>query len=407
MSIRNIKKSYPIFSRRIHGHPLTYLDSAATAQKPTAVLAAMDAFYRRHNANPRRGLYQLGVEATEMVEQVRSDVAAFIGADDASEVVFTSGTTGAINLVAYTWALAHLRPGDEVIVSELEHHSNLVPWQQLAARRRWKLSFIPITANGNLDLQWLRRHLTRRVKLVSVTHTSNVLGVRPPLPTIIRLAHRVGARVLVDAAQAVAHEPINVSRLGCDWISFSGHKMYGPTGIGVLWGRRALLEDAPPYQYGGEMVAEVRWGKTTFADPPARFEAGTQNAAGIVGLGAAIAMLRAIGWPAIRRHERALVRYAMKKLTMLSGVTVYGPHTAVDHGAVISFNIDGVHAHDVASVFDTLGIAVRAGHHCAMPLHTKLGVLATVRASIGIYNTKEDIDQLVRGIKKVQKIFEV
>ena len=403
--VANIKKEFPIFHRGMHGHRLVYLDSASTAQKPASVITAMNTFYRRYNANPRRGLYQLGVEATEKVEQVRRDVAAFIGAQDASEIVFTSGATAAINLVAQTWALANLRSGDEVIVSELEHHSSLVPWQQLAKRHRWKFLYIPMIRNGNLDLGWLRKHLTKRVKLISVTHTSNVLGVRPPLSTIIRMAHRVGARVLVDAAQAVAHAPINVSRLGCDWLAFSGHKMYGPTGIGVLWGRRELLHDAPPFLYGGEMVAEVRMGKTTFADPPARFEAGTQNAAGIIGLGAAIDFLHPVGWPAIQRHERLLLEYAMKKLVALPGVTIYGPRTATDRGAVISFNVNGVHAHDVASILDTLGVAVRAGHHCAMPLHAKLGVTATVRASFGIYNSLADVDKLIKGIKRVQRIF--
>lgn len=383
MALAGIRRQFPIFSRRIHGHPLTYLDSAATTQKPAAVIAAMTNFYRRQCANPRRGLYQLSVEATAMVEDVRQEVAAFIGGR-AEEVVFTSGATAAINLVAYGWATTALRPGDTVLVSLLEHHSNFVPWQQLGQLHRWRVEFIPVGATGQLDTRWLHAHLHRRVKLVCVTHASNALGAQPPLAAIVSAAHRVGARVLVDATQAVAHQPVNVRRLGCDWLAFSGHKMYGPMGIGVLWGRTELLRQARPFHYGGEMIHQVTVLGTTFAEPPAKFEAGTLHAAGVVGLGAAIRWLQGLGWTRVLVHERQLTTHALRRLSALSGVTRYGPRGAAGRVPVISFNLDGVHAHDVAQILDGQGVAVRAGHHCAMPLMARLGVPATVRVSFGV-----------------------
>ncbi|MDO8559828.1 MAG: SufS family cysteine desulfurase [bacterium] len=400
----SIRRQFPIFTRRIHGNPLTYLDSAATTQKPAAVLSAVDDFYQRHCANPRRGLHQLGVEATAMVEDVRQEVAAFIGGRP-EEIVFTSGTTAGINLVAYGWAPLALRAGDTVLVSLLEHHSNFVPWQQLGALHRWRVQFIPVGAGGQLDARWFSAHLHRRVKLVCVTHTSNALGTQPPLPAMVRAAHRVGARVLVDAAQAVAHQRIDVQRLDCDFLAFSGHKMYGPMGVGVLWGRTELLRQSRPFHYGGEMIREVRRQGTTFADPPAKFEAGTQNAGGIVGLGAAIAWIKQFGFSRIARHERQLTAYALRRLSVLPGVVRYGPSGVIGRGPVISFNVRGVHAHDVAQILDSLGVAVRAGHHCAMPLMELLQVPSTVRVSFGAYNTKEDVDRLIRGLKEVQRIF--
>lgn len=405
MVIRSIRRQFPIFRRRIHGKPLVYLDSAATTQKPVAVLSAMDDFYRRHCANPRRGLYQLGIEATAMVEQVRRDVAGFIGAQDPAEIIFTSGTTAAINLVGYSWAEETLRAGDGIMVTQLEHHANFVPWQQLAQRHHWRFLVVPLTANGNLDVRWLRRHLTRRVKLLAITHTSNALGNQPPLAAIVRFARRSGTRVLVDTAQGVAHQPVNVRQLGCDWLAFSAHKMYGPMGVGVLWGRRELLQQSRPFLYGGEMIHQVRLRETTFAEVPAKFEAGTQNAAGIVGLGAAVAWLKRLGSGAIRRHERMLTAYALRRMGRLGGITVYGPESVTNRGSVISFNVAGVHAHDVAQILDQQGIAVRAGHHCAMPLMQHLNVPATVRVSFGVYNTKEDVDRLLLGLKEVQRIF--
>lgn len=404
MSLVGIRRQFPIFTRRIHGAPLTYLDSAATTQKPAAVIAAMDNFYRRHCANPRRGLHQLGVEATAMVEDVRQEVAAFIGGR-VEEVVFTSGATAAINLVAYGWATSALRPGDKVLVSLLEHHSNFVPWQQLGKLHRWRVQFIPVGADGQLDTRWLHAHLHRRVKLVCVTHASNALGTQPPLAAIARTAHRVGARVLVDAAQAVAHQPVNVRRLGCDWLAFSGHKMYGPMGIGVLWGRSELLRQARPFHYGGEMIRQVTALGTTFAEPPAKFEAGTQHAAGIVGLGTAIGWLQRLGWKRIIAAERQLTVYALRRLSALPGVTRYGPPGAAGRVPVISFNLADVHAHDVAQILDGQGVAVRAGHHCAMPLMARLGVPATVRVSFGVYNTVDDVDRLIAGLKAVMRVF--
>ncbi|TSC76206.1 MAG: cysteine desulfurase / selenocysteine lyase [Parcubacteria group bacterium Gr01-1014_31] len=400
----SVRRRFPIFTRRIHGNPLAYLDSAATTQKPLAVLSAMDDFYRRHCANPRRGLHQLGVEATAMVEDVRQEVAAFIGGRP-EEVIFTSGTTAGINLVAYGWAPLALRAGDTVLVSLLEHHSNFVPWQQLATLHRWRVQFIPVGAGGKLDTRWLRTHLHRRVKLVCITHTSNALGTQPPLPAVVSAAHRVGARVLVDAAQAVAHQSIDVQRLDCDFLAFSGHKMYGPMGVGVLWGRAELLRQSRPFHYGGEMIRQVRQRGTTFADSPAKFEAGTQNAGGIVGLGAAIRWIKQLGFRAIARHERQLMVYALRRLSALPGVVRYGPAGVVGRGPVISFNLRGVHAHDVAQILDARGIAVRAGHHCAMPLMEQLKVPSTVRVSFGAYNIKEDVDRLIKGLKEVQRIF--
>lgn len=401
----SVRRQFPIFTRRIGGHSLAYLDTASTAQKPAVVLAAMDRFHRRHYANPHRGVYRLSVEATRAVEGVRVQVATFLHAASPSEVVFTSGATAAINTVAIGWGQRHLKRGDTIVLSELEHHANLVPWQQLAKHRGLRLAFIPLRSNGTLDLGWLARHLTRRVKLVAVTHTSNALGTVVPVARVARLAHAVGARVLVDAAQAAGHGPLDVQHLGCDWLVFSAHKLYGPTGVGVLWGRRELLEQMDPMLFGGEMIRRVTWRSSEFNDVPYKFEAGTLNLAGIVGLGAAISFLYRIGWRAIATHERRLTRLALRQLATVPGLTLYGPRRLQDRASIISFTLDGVHAHDVAQVLDRFGVCVRSGHHCAMPLMSRLGVPATVRVSFGVYSREKDVNRLIDGLREAGRVF--
>jgi len=402
---QKIRQQFPIFSRKLKGHQLVYLDSAVTTQKPSVVLKALDDFYRRSNANTRRGLYQLSLEATELVEQTRRDVAGFIHAANTAEVIFTSGATAAINLVAHTWAQASLKRGDAIALTQLEHHSNLVPWQQLAQRKRLSLHYAKINRAGTVTPKEVSRILNKDVKLLAITHTSNVLGTQPRLRQIIQLAHRRGVRVLVDAAAAVAHQPISVQQLDCDWLVFSGHKMYGPTGTGVLWGRRSVLETAPPWQYGGEMIDTVDWQTTTFAQLPYKFEAGTQHIAGIVGLGQAIRFVQRIGWSVILRHERELMRYLLQKLSRMDQIKIFGPPISKFNGSIVSFTVDGIHPHDVAQILGDQGIAVRAGHHCAMPLMSVLKVPATVRVSLGLYNTKGDIDLLAKGLRLVFKTF--
>jgi len=389
----------------VDGKPLVYLDSAATSQKPRAVLEALQRYYEEYNANVHRGLYRIAERATLAYEEARAKVAAFVGARP-EELVFTRGTTEAINLVAYAWGDAFVRAGDEVLVTEMEHHSNLVPWQLLAQRRGARLRVLRVRPeDGTLDLDALDRLLTERTRIVAVAHQSNVVGTINPVRYISERAHAVGAVVVVDGAQSVPHMPVRVGELGCDFLAFSGHKMCGPTGIGALWGRRELLEAMPPFHGGGEMIERVELEHSTYKDPPHRFEAGTPNIADAIALGVAVEYLRALGMEAVREHEKALVRYAMAQLAEVRGVRLYGPKDPELRGGALAFTLEGVHPHDVAQVLDEQGVCVRAGHHCAQPLHRALGLTATARASVYLYNTPEDIDALVRGLERVRAFF--
>lgn len=398
------KADFPILGREVHGKPLTYLDNAASTQKPQAVIDALTDFYRNRYANIHRGVHTLSEEATEAYEEAREKVAAFINASEGRSVIFTRNATEAINLVAHTWAQSHLESGDRVIVTEMEHHSNLVPWQLLTQAMDAELAYVPVTDDGLLDLTILDQLLEGPVKLVAFTHVSNVLGTVNPAREIIEKAHAVGARVLIDAAQSVPHLPVDVEALGCDLLAFSGHKMCGPTGIGALYGRPELLEAMPPFLVGGGMIRRVERLDATWDELPGKFEAGTPAIAEAVGLGAAVDYLSSIGMDAIWAHERELAAYAMERLADLSDVHVVGP-TAEKRGGVISFTVDSIHPHDLAQVLDWEGVAIRAGFHCAHPLHDCLGVGPTARASFYLYNSREDVERLVEGIRKAQKTF--
>jgi cysteine desulfurase/selenocysteine lyase len=400
-----IRHDFPILEREVRpGVKLVYLDSTATAQKPTAVLFAMDDFYRRSNANIHRGVHTLAEEATGLYEQARGKIAQFIHAASPRQVIYTRNATESINLVAYTWARANLKSGDLVILTEMEHHSNLVPWHMLAAERGVRLEFIPVTADGLLDLDEYKKLLTQEPKLVAFSHMSNVLGTINPAAEIIQLAHAAGALTLVDGAQSVPHFPVDVQALDVDFLAFSAHKMVGPTGIGVLYGKTALLEAMPPFLGGGDMIKEVKLRSFRPNDLPYKFEAGTPAIAEAVGFGAAVDYLTGIGMDAIAAHEHAITEYALERLEEIPGVKLFGP-TADKKGGVASFTLDGVHPHDVAQILDGDGIAVRAGHHCAQPLHEKFGIPATSRASFYLYSTKDEVDQLVTGLYKVKKTF--
>jgi len=401
----SIRNDFPILKRRIHGKPFAYLDSTATSQKPLPVLKAMDEFQRKHNANTHRGIYMVSEEATALYEGARASIAKLIHAKTDREIVFTRNATEAINLVAATWARENVRRGDNIIVSEMEHHSNIVPWQLLCHDVGAELRWIPVSKAGELDTRVLRKLLTGRTKLLAITGMSNVLGTMPDVNRLATLAHRKGARVLVDGAQSVAHIPTDVQKLGIDFLAISGHKMLGPSGIGALWARLELLETMRPYMGGGDMIREVTKTGATWNDVPWKFEAGTPNAVGAVGFGAACEYLMKIGLGQVRRHEQQLVAYALKRLTAMRGITVYGPLDARKKGGVIAFNVNGVHPHDLATLLDREGVAIRSGHHCAQPLlRDVFGVMATARMSFQIYTTKRDIDQAVSAIAKAREI---
>jgi cysteine desulfurase / selenocysteine lyase len=405
LDVAQLRAVFPILRREIRpGVPLVYLDSAATSQKPSVVIDSMSDFYARHNSNIHRGIHRLAEEATAAYEAARDRVAAFIGAASASEIVFTRNATESINLVAQTWGRTELKAGDRIILTEMEHHSNLVPWQMLATERGLELDFITVQGDGTLDMQSFRGLLERSPRLVAFTQMSNVMGTITPVAEISALAHAAGAVVLVDAAQSVPHMPVDVQALGVDFLAFSGHKMCGPTGIGVLYGRRALLDSMPPFLGGGDMIRRVHLRDFTPNEVPWKFEAGTPAIAEAIGLGAAVDFLQQVGMPAIHQHERELVGYALDRLSEVPGVAVYGPE-ADRRGGVVAFSIEGVHPHDAAQVLDDDGIAVRAGHHCAMPIHEKFGLPATTRASFYLYNQPSEIDRLVDGLYKVKRIF--
>lgn len=395
-----IRADFPILQRLENGKPLIYLDSAATSQKPYAVIQAEARFYHEQNANVRRGVYLLAHEATELYEDARRTVAAFIGARP-TEIVFTKSTTEALNLAAWTIGETRVGPGDRVLVTEMEHHANLLPWQEMARRKSAELSAIPITKEGHLDLAAFRKLLNKRTKVVAVAHVSNVLGTINPIPLIAEEAHKVGAVVVVDGAQSVPHMPVDVRELGCDVLAFSGHKMLGPTGIGVLWAKEELLWEWPPFLTGGEMIREVWLGRATWADPPARFEAGTPPIAQAIGLAAAVEYLEKLGMNAVQNHGRELTALALAGLEARPFVEIYGPKNAEERGALLTFNLRGLHPHDVATLLDQEGICIRAGHHCAQPLHRRLGIPASCRASFYVYNTREEVEALLAALDRV------
>jgi cysteine desulfurase/selenocysteine lyase len=403
--VDRLREEFPILGRETRpGVPLVYLDSAATSQKPRVVLEAMTAFYEHQNANIHRGIHRLAEEATESFESARRRIAAFVGVADPAEVVFTRNATESINLVASTWGRAQLQAGDLILLTEMEHHANLVPWQMLAAEKGVRLAHIPVGEDGRLDAVAYRELLSRGPRLVAFTTMSNVLGTITPAAEMTALAHGAGALVLLDAAQSVPHLPTDVGALGADFVVFSGHKMCGPTGIGVLYGRRRLLETMPPYQGGGEMIRRVSLNAFTPNDVPHKFEAGTPAIAEAIGLGAAVDFLGGLGMQAIHAHEAAVTEYAMDRLAEVPGLRVFGP-PAAERGGLVTFSMAEAHPHDVAQILDSLGIAVRAGHHCAMPIHEKFGVPATTRASFYLYTTTAEIDRLIDGLYKVKHVF--
>ena len=396
-----IRADFPLLTREVHGKPLVYLDSANTSQKPAAVIEAVDDFYRHHNANVSRAVHQLGAEATEQYEVSRKSLARFLNVR-ADELVLTSGTTFAINLVAYSWALPRLQAGDVILLSRMEHHANIVPWQLIAERTGATIRVAGLLPDGSLDMEGLRALMTPEVKLLGLTHVSNVLGTVNPVREICKEARKRGIITLIDGSQAAPHMEVDVASIGCDFYVATGHKLCGPTGTGLLWARRELLQAMPPFIGGGEMIKEVRFDGTVFNDPPHKFEAGTPNIAGFVGLGAAVNYLSDVGMAAIHAREAELLAHATEALTAIDGLRIFG--TAPGKAAIISFLIDGAHAHDVATLLDLEGIAVRSGQHCAHPLLQSLGVSATCRASLAFYNTHEDIDTFVAALSKVRKL---
>jgi len=408
LDVASIRRDFPILNETVNGHPLVYLDNAATSQKPRAVIQALVDYYEHHNSNIHRAAHTLAARSTEMYERTRSRLAGFINAPDVSEIVFTRNTTEALNLVAASWGGLNVGPGDEIILTQMEHHSNLVPWQLLAEARGARLRFVPLTPAFKFDLAAYAQLLNPRVKLVALPHVSNVLGTISPVAEVSRLAHEVGAVVVVDGAQSVPHMPVDVQALGCDFFALSSHKMLGPTGIGALWGRTALLEAMPPFLTGGSMIGDVQWTRSTWAPLPQKFEAGTPNIADVVAFGAAVDYLDALGMERVRAHEVELTRYALETLrAQHPELTLYGPSDLDARGGVISFNVKNgaVHPHDVAQLLDEQGIAIRAGHHCARPLHGTLGCVASARASFYIYNTVEEVDALSRGLDVVKRVF--
>lgn len=409
--IEKVREDFPILSRQVHGKPLVYLDNAATTQKPLCVLDAMREEYLNANANVHRGVHYLSVKATELHEQARETVRGFLNAKSTAEIVFTRGSTEGLNLIASTFSEELMQPGDEVIVSVMEHHSNIVPWQLAARRRGIRLRVIPMGNDGILDMEAYRKLFSAKTKIVSVTHVSNALGTVNPVAEIIRIAHEHGVPCAIDGAQSAPHLKVDVQQLDCDFYVCSGHKMYGPTGIGVLYGKEKWLDRLPPYQGGGEMIDHVSFEKTTFEKPPLKFEAGTPDYIASHGLAVAINYMENLGMDNIRQHEQALTAYAIRRLSKIDGMHIYGPapHPSLSslhsHDAVVSFNVGNIHPMDIGTLLDQLGIAVRTGHHCAQPLMDRLGVLGTVRASFALYNAKEEIDVLAEGIERVSRMF--
>lgn len=401
LDLEAIRAQFPILQRSIEGEPLIYLDTAASAQKPDAVIEAIRTYYRREHANVHRGVHHLSALATSRYEEARRIAQRFLNAPQAHEIVFVRGTSEAINLVASSWG-QRLEPGDEIVLSTLEHHSNIVPWQLLAQRSGAVIRVIPVHDDGSIDLEAYGSLLSPRAKMVALVHVSNALGTVLPIRRMAAMAREVGARVLVDGAQATVHGPVDVAELGCDFYAFSGHKVYGPTGIGILWGRGELLEQMPPYQGGGEMIAHVSFGGSTYAAPPARFEAGTPHIAGAVGLGVALDWLADLGRDRVAASEARVLAHGTRLLSQISGLRLVG--TAADKAGVLSFVVDGVHPQDLATLLDEQGIAVRTGHHCAEPAMERFGLTGTVRASLGVYTTEAELDVLAEGIERAVRI---
>lgn len=406
LDAKKIKNDFPILKNNKYRKNLVYLDNAATSQKPVSVIRAISDYYENYNANVHRGIYKLSEVASVAYEDAHKKVAKFINAEGFDEIVFTRNTTESINLLAYS-LLRDLKKGDEIVLSEMEHHSNLVPWQQLAKEHGLKMRFIRFDAGCLLDMKHAKSLITKKTKIVSCTHASNVLGTINPVKELAKLAHSVGALMVVDGAQSAPHMKIDVKDMDCDFFAFSGHKMLGPTGIGVLYGKRHLLSRMRPFLYGGGMISKVTLDDTTFQEPPERFEAGTPDISGAIGLAAAIDYLEKIGIENIRKHDEELTKYAIAELKKIQGVSIYGPSAVKDRSAVISFNIKGIHPHDVAEILDSHGVAVRAGNHCAMPLMHRLGISGSARASFYLYNDKSDVDALVSAIKKAKQVFKV
>ncbi|PWU69186.1 cysteine desulfurase [Gracilibacillus dipsosauri] len=402
MDARAIREQFPILNQEVNGHPLVYLDSAATSQKPIAVMEALDNYYKQNNSNVHRGVHTLGTRATDQYEGARDKVKQFIHASSTEEVIFTRGTTTSINMIGYGYARHFLQEGDEIVLTQMEHHSNIIPWQQAAKYTGAKLKYIPMEEDGTLSLDAVRSTITEATKIVAIAHVSNVLGTINPVKEIAEIAHQNGAIIVVDGAQGVPHMKVDVQELDCDFYAFSGHKMCGPTGVGVLYGKKALLEKMEPVEFGGEMIDFVDLYDSTWKELPWKFEGGTPIIAGAIGLGAAIDFLQEVGLDNIEKQEQEIVQYAQSKLSEVEGITIYGP---VNRGGLITFNIEGVHPHDTATVLDAEGIAVRAGHHCAQPLMKWLDVTATARASFYLYNTTDDVDRLVEGIQRAKEYF--
>jgi cysteine desulfurase/selenocysteine lyase len=404
-SVEEIRADFPILKREFAGKPVAYLDSAATAQKPEAVIEAISSYYRNSNANVHRSMHELAAEAEHLYEGGRAKIAAFVGAAP-RDIVFVRNATEAINLVRYTWAREHVGPGDVVLISQMEHHSNVVPWQLLCQEKGARLEYLHVDGDGRLDLAELDEQLAgERVRLVAVTHVSNVLGTINPVAEIAARAHTAGALVLLDGAQAVPQMPVDVTATGADFYAFTGHKMLGPTGIGVLWARRELLAEMPPFLGGGSMIKAVEDDHSTWATVPAKFEAGTPAIAEGVGIGAAAGYLAALGMDAVRAHEAEITAYALERVAALDGVTVYGPADAGERGSLVSFSVEGIHPHDLAELCNREAVCIRAGHHCAQPLMRRLGVPATARASFSVYNTTAEVDRLVAALENAKRIF--
>lgn len=402
MNVEKIRSDFPILGREVNGKPLIYLDSGATAQKPRRVIECVERIYSMQNANIHRGVHRLSEEATELYEQARERVREFIGAAEREQVIFTAGATASINTIAYAWAERFLREGDNIIISEMEHHSNIVPWQLQAERRGAEIRVLPFEDDGRLRVELLDELLDERTRMVAVAQASNTIATRPDLKTIISKAHAAGAHVLVDGCQGVVHGGVNVAELDCDFYAFSGHKLYGPTGIGVLYGRREVLEQMPPFLCGGDMVDRVSFAKTTYAPLPLKYEAGTANYVGAIGLGEAVEYLKGLDLKAVEAHERELTRYAEEQLQRIEGLRIYGQ--TADKCSIISFNVEGVHHYDLGMILDKLGIAIRTGQHCAEPVMTHYGITGMCRASIAMYNTREEMDALVRGVERAARM---
>ncbi|MCX5788530.1 MAG: cysteine desulfurase [Elusimicrobia bacterium] len=405
--VEAIRRDFPILRRLVRGKPLVYLDNAATSQKPAAVIEAEKSFYETYNANIHRGVHQLSEEATALMDEARAKVARFINAKSEREVIFTRNATEAINLVAYAWGRKFLKEGDEIALTEMEHHSNLVPWQILAQEKGVRLRFVPVTARGTIRVEEARRTITPRTKLFAFTAMSNALGTINPVPELLSLAKEAGAATLVDASQWTPHLMTDVAAWDCDFLAFSGHKMLGPTGIGVLYGKEKILESMDPFMGGGDMIQEVWLDHSTYGEVPFKFEAGTPNIAGAVAFGAAIDYLSGLGMEAVRRHELELTRRALEIVREAGAVELYGPATAEERGGVVSFNIADIHPHDVGQVFDSEGIAIRAGHHCCQPLMKRFNIGGTARASFYIYNTMGEVEAFGRALAKVKRFFKV